>query len=91
MAYSFAAAFRTEPVLTYVRDRLGSDYLKVFDLDWQPKGALNLAASDWQTLGAIAALSEQALADKRPAAVRRQQCLGRQRQPYPKRQAVAGG
>ena len=63
MAYSFAAAFRTEPVLTYVRDRLGSDYLKVFDLDWQPKGALNLAASDWQTLGAIAALSEQALAD----------------------------
>jgi len=63
MAYSFAAAFRTEPVLTYVRDRLGSDYLKVFDLDWQPKGALNLAASDWQTLGAIAALSEQALAE----------------------------
>lgn len=63
MAYSFAAAFRTEPVLTYVRDRLGSAYLNVFDLDWQPKGALNLAASDWQTLGAIAALSEQALAD----------------------------
>ncbi|RZA13192.1 MAG: penicillin acylase family protein, partial [Proteobacteria bacterium] len=28
MAYSFAAAFRTEPVLTYVRDQLGSDYLK---------------------------------------------------------------
>ena len=63
MAYSFAAAFRTEPVLTYVRDRLGSDYLKVFDLDWQPKGALNLANDDWNTLGAIAALSEQALAD----------------------------
>lgn len=63
MAYSFAAAFRTEPLLTYVRDQLGSDYLKVFDLDWQPKGALNLAAGDWQTLGAIAALSEQALAD----------------------------
>ncbi|MGE7959812.1 penicillin acylase family protein [Pseudomonas sp. NPDC089530] len=72
MAYSFAAAFRTEPLLTYVRDQLGSDYLKVFDLDWQPKGALargrgplapNLAASDWQDLGAIARLSEQALAD----------------------------
>ena len=47
MAYSFAAAFRTEPLLTYIRDQLGSDYLKVFDLDWQPKGALNLAASDW--------------------------------------------
>lgn len=24
MAYSFAAAFRTEPVLTYVRDELGA-------------------------------------------------------------------
>jgi len=56
MAYSFAAAFRTEPLLTYVRDQLGSDYLNVFDLAWQPKGALNLAASDWQNLGAIAAL-----------------------------------
>ncbi|WMI99662.1 penicillin acylase family protein [Pseudomonas chlororaphis subsp. aurantiaca] len=72
MAYSFAAAFRTEPLLTYVRDQLGSDYLKVFDLDWQPKGALakgrgplapSLAASDWQDLGTIARLSEQALAD----------------------------
>ncbi|MBB6289179.1 MULTISPECIES: penicillin acylase family protein [unclassified Pseudomonas] len=63
MAYSFAAAFRTEPLLTYVRDQLGSDYLKVFDLDWQPKGALNLADNDWKTLDALAALSEQALAD----------------------------
>ncbi|MGZ9709029.1 penicillin acylase family protein [Pseudomonas sp. GNP013] len=63
MAYSFAAAFRTEPLLTYIHDRLGSDYLKVFDLDWQPRGALNLADSDWQHLGALARLSDQALAD----------------------------
>ncbi|WP_338483657.1 penicillin acylase family protein [Pseudomonas trivialis] len=63
MAYSFAAAFRTEPLLTYIHDRLGSDYLKVFDLDWQPRGALNLADSDWQHLGALAQLSDQALAD----------------------------
>ncbi|MFK7699325.1 penicillin acylase family protein [Pseudomonas caspiana] len=62
VAYSFAIAFRTEPLLTYVRDELGSEYLKVFDLDWQPKGALNLAASDWKDLGAIAQLSEQAMA-----------------------------
>lgn len=51
MAYSFAAAFRTEPVLTYVRDQLGADYLKVFDLDWHPEGVLKpspLAAADWQ-------------------------------------------
>ncbi len=31
LAYSFAAAFRTEPLLTYVRDQLGPEYLKVFD------------------------------------------------------------
>ena len=63
MAYSFAAAFRTEPLLTYVRDQLGSDYLKIFDLDWQPQGVLApaLAANDWKTLGALARLSDQAL------------------------------
>ncbi|MFJ4118085.1 penicillin acylase family protein [Pseudomonas psychrophila] len=63
MAYSFAAAFRTEPLLTYVRDQLGNDYLKIFDLDWQPQGILApaLAASDWKTLGALAQLSDQAL------------------------------
>lgn len=72
MAYSFAAAFRTEPLLTYVRDQLGADYLNIFDLDWQPKGvlakrhngtALSLASTDWKDLNALARLSEQALAD----------------------------
>ncbi|SEM82957.1 penicillin amidase [Pseudomonas sp. ok272] len=72
MAYSFAVAFRTEPVLTYVRDQLGSEYLNVFDLDWQPQGVLAqpsgakaplLGAADWKDLNAIARLSEQALAD----------------------------
>ncbi len=72
MAYSFAMAFRTEPLLTYIRDQLGNDYLKVFDLDWQPKGVLAkdrsqpsppLAAIDWQDLGRIAHLSQQALAE----------------------------
>ena len=71
MAYSFAAAFRTEPLLTYVRDQLGADYLNVFDLDWQPKGVLArraqrraaLASADWKDLNALARLSEQALAD----------------------------
>jgi len=70
MAYSFAMAFRTEPLLTYIRDELGNDYLKVFDLDWQPKGVLAkgktqpsapLATVDWQGLGRIARLSQQAL------------------------------
>ena len=67
MAYSFAVAFRSEPLLTYVRDQLGSEYLKVFDLDWQPNGVLaqqpTLSAADWTDLNAIARLSEQALAD----------------------------
>ncbi|UVM04857.1 penicillin acylase family protein [Pseudomonas laurylsulfatiphila] len=68
MAYSFAAAFRTEPLLTFVRDQLGPDYLSVFDLDWQSKGVLNetapsLASADWKDLNALARLSEQALAD----------------------------
>ncbi len=65
MAYSFAAAFRTEPVLTYIRDELGSDYLRIFDLDWHPQGVLTpsgaLGAGDWKDLGALARLSQQAL------------------------------
>ncbi|WP_347907541.1 penicillin acylase family protein [Pseudomonas grandcourensis] len=66
MAYSFAAAFRTEPVLTYVRDKLGANYLKVFDLDWHPQGVVgqvNLATSDWKDLNAIARISQQALVE----------------------------
>ena len=65
MAYSFAAALRTEPVLTYVRDELGADYLRVFDLDWHPQGAIGqpLARGDWQDLGALASLSHGALLD----------------------------
>nr|WP_314524170.1 penicillin acylase family protein [uncultured Pseudomonas sp.] len=71
MAYSFAAAFRTEPLLTYVRDQLGTNYLSVFDLDWQPKGVLANqpggtaahASIDWKDLNALARLSEQVLAD----------------------------
>ncbi|MGB9090643.1 MAG: penicillin acylase family protein, partial [Pseudomonas farsensis] len=38
LAYSFAAAFRTEPALTYIRDQLGPEYLKIFDLGWHPDG-----------------------------------------------------
>ena len=62
MAYSFAAAFRTEPVLTRVRDQLGAEYLRIFDLDWQPQGVIApaLAAGDWQDLGALARVSHEA-------------------------------
>lgn len=63
LAYSFAAAFRTEPALTYIRDQLGPEYLKIFDLDWHPDGALRpaLADADWRSLERIARLSNEAL------------------------------
>ncbi|MBJ7546751.1 penicillin acylase family protein, partial [Pseudomonas sp. OA3] len=63
MAYSFAAALRTEPVMTHIRDALSADYLELFDLDWHPQGVLgtSLAAGDWQDLSALAQLSNSAL------------------------------
>jgi penicillin G amidase len=71
MAYSFAAAFRTEPVLTFVRDKLGADYLRAFDLEWQPLGVVGpqaesalssrLSPADWQSLERVATLSQDAV------------------------------
>lgn len=71
MAFSFAAAFRTEPALTAVRDQLGADYLRIFDLDWAPGGALapqppvtpdarRMAVDALPTLTRLAAISERA-------------------------------
>jgi penicillin amidase len=68
LAYSFAAAFRTEPALTFVRDKLGAGYLKAFDLDWHAEGVLKpgtttaMTPPAWQKLDQIAQLSQQALA-----------------------------
>ncbi|RJG12612.1 penicillin acylase family protein [Pseudomonas cavernicola] len=65
-AYSFATALRSNPLLTYVRDELGADYLKVFDVDWHSQGVVGkpaLAAADWQDLNAIARLSLDALSE----------------------------
>jgi penicillin amidase len=63
LAYSFAAAFKTEPVLTFVRDKLGPNYLRVFDLEWHPEGVVGLALSnaDWNGLQQLSARSTQAL------------------------------
>lgn len=67
LAYSFAAAFRTEPVLTHVRDKLGAAYLKVFDLDWHPEGVVTpgttaaMNSQDWGKLDQLAQLSHEAL------------------------------
>ena len=64
LAYSFAAALRTEPVLTQVRDQLGAAYLKVFDLDWHPEGVLAPSAAlrniDTTALARVAEISLQA-------------------------------
>lgn len=40
LAYSFASAFKTEAPMSYVRDELGPDYLKIFDLDWHGDGVI---------------------------------------------------
>ncbi|MDN3919472.1 penicillin acylase family protein [Roseateles violae] len=63
LAYSFAAAFRTEPALSELRDKLGADYLKIFDLAWHPDGVVrrDLRPGDWQDLGRLARLSQDAL------------------------------
>lgn len=65
LAYSFAAAFRTEPAMTFIRDKLGPDYLRVFDIDWHPEGVLTPATalkdSDWKGLNRIAQVSQEAM------------------------------
>ncbi len=45
LAYSFAAAFKTEPVMTFIRDQLGPNYLRAFDVDWHPQGVLQAATN----------------------------------------------
>ena len=74
LAYSFAQAFRVEPALTQIRDKLGPNYLRIFDLDWHPEGVIPPVAAaathtklaldnkDWAGLGQLAQLSQDALA-----------------------------
>ena len=77
LAYSFAQAFKAEPALTQIRDKLGPDYLRIFDLDWHPEGVtqplakanatttprtpLALDSKDWAGLAQLAQLSHDAL------------------------------
>ncbi len=69
LAYSFAAAFRTEPTLSYIRQELGADYLDIFDLKTPSAGALPpvsqlaLSHTDWTHLHSLAQLSQEALLD----------------------------
>ena len=64
LAYSFAAAFKTEPVLTHIRDKLGPDYLRSFDLEWHPEGVVGnvaLNSVDHSTLARLAQAGDAAL------------------------------
>jgi penicillin amidase len=63
-AYSFAAAFKTEPVMTFVRDKLGEAYLRTFDLEWHTMGVIqpsDLSAADWDGLNRVATASHDAM------------------------------
>lgn len=64
LAYSFAAAFKTEPVMTFIRDQLGPEYLKTFDVEWHPQGVVGnvaLQSKDWSALTQLAQASDEAL------------------------------
>lgn len=56
IAYSFAAGFKTDPLLTYIRDELGEVYLK--DIDYLPSDIqpLQLLTETHDSLSAIAGL-----------------------------------
>ncbi len=65
LAYSFASAFRTEPVMTAIRDKLGANYLTVFDVGGhRPNLAKSdlptpLSNADWAGLNRIAQVSRE--------------------------------
>ena len=62
MAYSFAAALRSEPLLTHIRDQLGAAYLAPFMENPASSAALPLSAGDWHDLQQLASLSLNSLA-----------------------------
>ena len=64
MAYSFAAAFKSIPVLTFIRDKLGPQYLAAFDIDWHPEGGVQAlsASADWDALQKLTQVSQNASA-----------------------------
>ncbi|WP_342617346.1 penicillin acylase family protein [Rhodoferax sp. GW822-FHT02A01] len=77
LAYTFAPAFQNAPLMTFIRDKLGPQYLSVFDVDGHPEGGLQSLASaapgrkshpalalgpdDWNHLNQLASISRGAL------------------------------
>lgn len=56
MAYSFAAGFKTDPVLSFVRDQLGDKYLTDLDYNLASKQPLKLLAGTQKSMQQIAGL-----------------------------------
>ena len=56
MAYSFAAGFKTDPVLSFVRSQLGNKYLGDLDYNLAPKQPLKLLAGTQKSMQQIAGL-----------------------------------
>ena len=57
MAYSFALALRTEPVLTHIRDNLGSRYLEIFEKPSLLQGPPPLKPDDWRAMQRLTAMA----------------------------------
>ncbi|WP_431049598.1 penicillin acylase family protein [Roseateles sp. L2-2] len=77
LAYSFAAAFRTEPPMTAIRDQLGPEYLRIFDLDWHPKGALEQQALNAPRSPGVPGGADRRFADVAPMLARLAEVSGR--------------
>ena len=56
MAYSFASGFKTDPLLTFVRDRFGPEYLKDLGHSIAPTPPLKLLTETHRSLAQLAAL-----------------------------------
>jgi len=56
MSYSFAAGFKTDPVLTFVRDKLGGKYLKDLGYKLPPKPPLKLLSGTHRSMQKLAGL-----------------------------------
>ncbi len=56
MAYSFAGGFKTDPVLTFIRDTLGDAYLTDLDYKLKETPAIRLSAVTHNSLAQVAAL-----------------------------------
>jgi penicillin amidase len=62
LAFSFAAAFRTEPVLTQIRDHLGTNHLRIFKTEGltPPRSSALLPTQTTEQLSRLAAWSADA-------------------------------